>query len=93
MNTDSGDNRHSGATDCSTAFAVFGEIGSPETNSVAVELGDRFQCPCGEIMELSGSWLAAHWNEPLCRACDGCRQVFEIEGGCVSFGRGRWNQP
>lgn len=59
---------------------TFGDVGSPETNKITVPLGGRFQCPCGVVMEHGGHWLAAHFNEPLQRICQGCKQRFESTG-------------
>lgn len=50
----------------------------------AFELGDKFPCACGEQHELTGAYLAAHWNELLTHECDKCGTVHELRGGRVS---------
>lgn len=63
--------------------ATFGEIGSPETNTIQVRLGGKFQCPCGEVVPVEGGWLAAHWHEALTCQCSNkdCRQRFSLTAG------------
>lgn len=64
---------------------VFGDIENPETDDIDVPLGGSWQCPCGCVMELSGFWLAAHWNEKLERICDNlkCKQRFNVRAGRI----------
>ena len=75
--------------------AVFGDIESPATDAIDVELGQDFQCPCGCVMNLGGAWLAAHWTEKLQRTCEKCGQLFLIRAGRVKLSSkvGKYGSP
>lgn len=48
------------------------------------ELGSKFPCACGEMHELTGVYLAAHWNELLTHECEKCGTVHELRGGRIT---------
>ena len=66
---------------------TFGEVGSPETNEIYVPLGKNFQCPCGEILNHGGAWLAAHFDEKLRRTCEKCGQLFFAKSGYIRLSK------
>lgn len=46
---------------------------STRGSTLRLKIGQSWQCDCGEVHELGGAYLAAHWGEMLEHTCSKCK--------------------
>ena len=59
-------------------------MANPETTTppTRYNLGDKWKCQCGATHELTGAYLAAHWDIELTFNCD-CGRVHILKSGKI----------
>ena len=48
------------------------------------ELGDDWECECGRTHDLTGVYLAAHWDVEMIHKCD-CGRKHSITAGIIEL--------